>query len=84
MKWLSLALSLLPGILQAVVAVEAVMAGANGQTKKQTVMAAIGAAAQAGETIPEDHVKLVSSLIDSVVGQLNASGVFNHAATPAA
>jgi len=82
-KWLSLALSLLPGILQGVTAVEAALKGAPGQTKKQTVMAAIGAAAAVGETLPEDHVKLVSALVDQVVGVFNASGVFSHG-TPAA
>lgn len=80
MKWLSLAFSLLPGILQGVLAVETAMAGAKGADKKQVIMAAVGAAAAAGEKIPEQHVQVVSSLIDNVVGIFNASGVFGHSA----
>ena len=45
MKWLSLALSLLPGILNGVVAVEAALKGQPGQTKKGVILAAVGAAA---------------------------------------
>lgn len=76
MKYLLLALQYLPSVLNGVQAVETAMAGAKGQDKKTVVLSAIEAAAGVGETVPEDHVKLVSGLIDSVVSTLNASGVF--------
>ena len=83
MKYLSLALSLLPGILQGVLAVETALAGAKGETKKQAILTAVDAAAKAGEAIPEQHVQVISGLIDGVVGVFNQSGVFTHATPPA-
>lgn len=73
----------LPSILQAVVGIEAAVA-APGATKKAMVMSSLAIAAKAGESIPESHVAAVSALVDSVVGSLNASGVFKTSkpATP--
>ena len=76
MKYLLLALQYLPSVLAGVKAVEASLAGLKGADKKQVVLSAVTAAAGVGETVPEDHVKLVSGLIDSVVATLNQSGAF--------
>lgn len=76
MKFLTLALGLLPSVLAGVQAVEVALAGQKGATKKAAVMAVVTAVAKAGSVVPEDHVKVISALIDSVVGTLNASGVF--------
>lgn len=81
MKWLKLALTLLPGILQGVIAVESAMKESPGAAKKQVILDAIQAGAKVGAQVPEDNVQTVSTLIDAVVGTLNASGVFTH--TPA-
>lgn len=67
----------LPGIIQAVVGIEAAVQ-APGATKKAMVMASLDIAAKVGEKIPEAHVAAVSALIDSVVGSLNAAGVFTN------
>ena len=79
MKYFLLALQYLPHVLAGVQAVEAALATSTGATKKEIVLAAMTAAAHVGEQVPEDHVKLVSSIIDSVVATLNASGLFKHA-----
>ncbi len=76
MKYFLLALQYLPHVLQGVQAVETAVHGVPGATKKQLVLAGIAAAAQVGEAVPEDHVKLVSALIDSTVATLNNTGVF--------
>ena len=62
--------------------VEAVSASLPGATKKEIVMASVQAAAKVGESIPQPHIQLVSSLIDVLVGVFNASGLFQKAATP--
>ena len=78
MKYLLLALQYLPSVLSGVQAVEASLVNTVGQAKKNVVLAAVTAAAGVGETVPEDHVKTISGLIDSVVGVLNTSGIFQH------
>jgi hypothetical protein len=80
MKWLTLVLTYLPTVLSCVQAVEAVFANSPGAAKKQLVMNAIQAGAASGEKIPEAHVQGISTLIDNVVGTLNASGIFNKSA----
>ena len=75
MKYLALALQYLPHVLAGVQAVETAVK-APGMTKKAIVMSAVTAAAQVGENVPEDHVKLISGLIDSTVSALNSQGVF--------
>jgi hypothetical protein len=81
LKYLMLALQYLPFVLGGVQAVEGSIGQTDGKTKKQIVLSAVSAAAQVAGQVPEDHVKLVSGLIDAVVGQLNASGVFSHKAS---
>jgi hypothetical protein len=76
MKYFLLALQYLPFVLQGVQAVEGTLAGTKGADKKLVVLAAVTAAAHVGESVPEDHVKLVSGLIDNVVSLLNANGAF--------
>lgn len=74
----------LPVILQAIMAVEGAIGAGNGATKKQIVLAAIQAAAKVGETVDQKTVTMLSSLVDEIVGLLNASGIFGHAPAPAA
>lgn len=69
-----------PYILQAVVAVEGAVS-APGATKKQLVLSSILNVAKVGEEVPQVTVSTISSLIDSTVSALNASGVFGHAPT---
>jgi hypothetical protein len=79
LKFLGLALGYLPSVLQAVIAVENTLKGlAPGTAKKSVVLAAVSAASQVGETLPEAHVNLISALVDHTVGALNAAGVFGH------
>lgn len=73
----------LPFVLQGVVTVETVISGASGKTKKDIVLSALSAGAKVGASVPEDHVQIVSTLIDTVVGAFNQSGLFAHTA-PAA
>jgi len=74
MRFLVLALQLLPSIIDAVQAVEVAIQGASGADKKAVVMSAVESAAQAGGKIPEDHVQAVSLLVDNVVAKLNKAG----------
>jgi hypothetical protein len=84
MKYLLLALQYLPYVLQGVTAVELAVGAGKGQSKKQLVLNAVIAGAKVGETVPEDHVKLIGGLIDSVVSDLNTAGVFGKSPVPAA
>jgi hypothetical protein len=76
MKWILLALQLIPGILSTVKAVETSIGAGYGKAKKQIVMDAILAGATAAQTIPEEHVQAVSTLVDTTVKVLNNSGIF--------
>jgi hypothetical protein len=82
MKTLNLILSFLPNVLAGVVAVEQTIgtSGASGATKKATVLAAVQTAAQVGETVQEQHVSIISHLIDAIVAALNNTGYFTHKA----
>jgi hypothetical protein len=89
MKWILLALQLLPGILSTVKAVETSIGAGNGKAKKQIVMDAILAGATAAQTIPEEHAQAVSTLehaqavstlVDTTVKVLNNSGIFQTTA----
>lgn len=80
MKWLTIIISYLPAVLAGVTGVEAAIKAAPGTAKKQVVLNAILAGAQAGETVPESHVAGISTLIDNVVTSLNAAGVFTKPA----
>lgn len=83
MKILSFILSILPGVLQSIMAVEAAIGAGKGQTKKAVVMSAITAAAQAGEQIAVPQIQAVSATIDAVVAGLNKSGLFGTSGTSA-
>lgn len=74
MNWLILVVKYLPTVISLVQGVEASIGSqAPGTAKKQIVLDAIKAGAQAGEAIPDAHVAAVSTLIDSTVTTLNAS-----------
>lgn len=83
MKWLILALQLMPHVLTAVKQVEDSI-DAPGTTKKAIVMSALTATAQVGEKVPDQTTALVSALIDNQVKELNDSGVFTRKSSPAA
>ena len=83
MQWLSLLLMYLPVVLQTVTAVEGSIQNAPGVAKKQVAMDIITTIAGAGTQFPEQHVQQISSLVDSVVGAFNKSGVFTSKATAA-
>lgn len=76
MKYLALSFLYFPIVLQGIVAAEQALAGAPGATKKEAVLSAIQAAAAVGEKTPEEHVAVISSVIDTVVGSLNKTGWF--------
>lgn len=77
-----------PTVIAGVIAVEqGVATSASGQSKKQILITAIDTAAKFGETVGNTEVQLVSTLIDTTVSALNATGVFKTsppASTPAA
>lgn len=79
---LAIALQYLPHVLVGVQAVEQAVS-APGQTKKQLVLGAITAAASVGEQVPEQHVQVISALIDTTVATLNQAGVFKTGPKPA-
>ncbi len=70
-----------PVVLQAVVAVEHAIGSQSGTSKKQVVMSAVSAAAKVGAGVNEQHVQVISQLIDSTVTALNTAGVFGKATT---
>jgi hypothetical protein len=76
MNFLTLALKYFPYVLRSVKVTEATIGDAKGQDKKAVVLAVIQAAAELGEQVPEEHVRVISMLIDKIVGSLNGSGVF--------
>lgn len=78
------ALQYFPAVVQGVSAVESVMPTAPGADKKAVVLSAITAATKVGETVPEEHVQTISTLIDTVVAALNATGWFKKSTSTAA
>ena len=76
MKTILLSMQYLPHVLAAVKSIEEVVGAGNGKTKKQIIMEAIQAGAKVGGNVPNEHVVLISNLIDMVVTMLNASGIF--------
>ena len=75
----------LPAVLSGVVAVEsAIGSEAPGTAKKQIVADAITALAKVGEASSNPNVSVISTLIDSTVATLNATGLFKKAAPAAA
>lgn len=82
MKYLTAAFKYLPDIIRGVMAVESAVIGTGkGTTKKSLVMAAIQAAAKAGETVDNAEVDVISKLIDEVVSVFNSSGIFSKTKT---
>jgi hypothetical protein len=84
MKFLTIALGYFPYVLAGIQAVESTLSGQSGATKKTLVLSAVTAATKVGEQVPETHVQTISSLIDAIVSELNASGIFAHKTPPAA
>lgn len=83
MNFLKLLFMYLPIVITGVMAVETSLKGqAPGATKKKIIIDAILAGALIGETVPEAHVAVISTLIDTVVSTLNKTGVFTKAETP--
>lgn len=83
MNFLAILAKYLPYVLAGVVSVEQTIGASPGASKKQVVLDALAAAGAVGEQVPETHIKVISALINSVVGSLNVSGVFTHG-TPVA
>jgi hypothetical protein len=82
MNWLSLIIKFFPVVLQTVIAVENALHGQPGATKKAVVMDIITAGAKQAQTIPNDTVQDIGTLVDNVVGALNSSKVFNKLGAP--
>jgi sensor domain CHASE-containing protein len=73
---LALVSKYLPVVMGTVVAVEQNV-HAPGKTKAQVALNTIQTVSQiAGEAVPEEHVQLVTGLINGVVDTLNKTGVF--------
>ena len=70
-----------PYALAGATAVEQVIGAGNGSDKKTMVVAGILAAAHAGETVPNAQVQVISGVVDTVVGVLNASGLLGKTST---
>ena len=76
MKALLLIAKYLPVVMGTVAAVEQTVQ-APGQTKARVALNTIQTvSAIAGQTVPEAHVQLITSLIDGVVDTFNKTGVF--------
>jgi hypothetical protein len=79
MKALLLISKYLPVVMGTVAAVEQTVQ-APGQTKAQVALNTIQTvSAIAGQTVPEQHVQLITSLINSVVDVFNKTGIFQKA-----
>jgi hypothetical protein len=80
MKALLLIAKYLPLVMGTVAAVEQTV-HAPGQTKAQVALDTIQTvAAIAGQTVPEQHVQVIASLINGVVDVFNKTGVFTKSA----
>ena len=77
-------LKFFPSVLLGVAAVEQTAGAMPGVAKKQILVNSILTAATVGEAVPVPQVAVISTLIDAVVSELNASGVFTHKAVAAA
>ena len=80
MKTFLLIAKYLPMVMGTVAAVEQTVQ-APGQTKAQVALNTIQTvSAIAGQTVPEKHVQLITSIINGVVDVFNKTGVFTKAA----
>lgn len=70
-----------PYALAGAQAVEHVIGAGNGADKKTLVIAGILAGAHAGESVPVAQVQVISGVVETVVGVLNASGLLGKTAT---
>jgi hypothetical protein len=73
-----------PVALGAIASVEAADASIPGPTKAQIAVNIVLAAAQVGEGVPVPAVSDISTLVDVLVGSLNATGIFQHKAQQSA
>lgn len=71
-----------PYALAGAQAVEQAVGAGNGADKKQIAVAAILAAAHAGETVPVAQVQVIAGVVDLVVGTLNAAGLLGKPPVP--
>lgn len=84
MSWLSTLGKYLAEATVGVVAVEsAVGSSVPGTTKKQIVLNALDAGAQAVGGLGDGQVSIIANLIDGIVKAFNASGIFQHKAAGA-
>jgi hypothetical protein len=80
MKALLLIAKYLPVVMGSVVAVEQTI-HAPGETKAQVALNTIQTVSHIAEqAVPEEHVQVISGLINSVVDVLNKTGVFTKSA----
>jgi len=70
-----------PIVIAAVKEVETAIGPGNGQDKKALVLAIVLAAVHAGETVPVAQVQAIASVVDLIVGVLNASGLLGKTTT---
>lgn len=79
MKALLLIAKYLPVVMGTVAAVEQTVQ-APGQTKAQVALNTIQTVSTvAGQAVPEQHVQLIASLINSIVDVFNKTGIFQKA-----
>jgi hypothetical protein len=64
-----------PYALAGAKAVESAVGAGNGSDKKTLVVSGILAAAHAGESVPVAQVQVISGIVETVVGVLNATGM---------
>ena len=74
------ALMYFPYVLQSIVAVEAAAKSLPGASKLQLVLNSIAAVAGVSGQLPNDTVKIISTIATAIVTDLNNSGIFTHAA----
>lgn len=82
MKALTLALHYFPFVLNVVLAIQREIAAAPGADKKTLAISSAIAAAKVGETVDEQHVQVISALVDSTVSTLKSIGIFTKDQAP--
>lgn len=71
-----------PYALAGAQAVESAIGAGHGADKKTLVVAGVLAAAHAGESVPVAQVQVISGVVETVVGVLNAAGAFGKPGGP--
>lgn len=69
-------LKLLPFILQSIIAVNDLIGRGKGQTKKKIILDAIVTGNEIAGGVDNKTVKLISTVIDTTVKNLNDAGIF--------